>query len=106
MAGILIIYIIISVIEIHSSSKPGIDVKQLGKETISEKTDHAKIFRLSINTATYNELINHPYITDEQAKKIIRYRQIRPIQSYTQLEYLDIFSKTELEKIAPYINYR
>ena len=69
-------------------------------------TDPAKINKLAINIALYNELNKHPYISDDQAIKIIRNRKIHYIESFNQLEDLNIFPSKELLKIRPYFSYK
>ncbi|NOT37189.1 MAG: hypothetical protein HOP11_07405 [Saprospiraceae bacterium] len=66
-----------------------------------------KIFKkLNINSSDLDELQEHPYITDRQAKFIIEYRRqnnrIHDLQSLKETNY---FSESWFEKISPYLEF-
>lgn len=65
-----------------------------------------KTVKININKATLNQLRHHPYISFEQAKCIINYRnRYGVIQDIGQLRLLDEFPEKELERISHYVSY-
>lgn len=71
--------------------------------TISNTTP---LHRLNINTATHEQLRNHPYITYIMASQICDYRRIRGnIKALADLAFLPTFKAETIQKLAPYIMY-
>lgn len=59
---------------------------------------------LNINTADIRTLVAHPYLTYQQAKAVVRYREQHG--SFASVEALDaifLMDKTTLKKIRPYL---
>jgi DNA uptake protein ComE-like DNA-binding protein len=61
--------------------------------------------QLNINTATFKELLAHPYLTFELVKGIVHFREkIRPFKSVDELKQIELFNEEIFSKIAPYLN--
>lgn len=66
----------------------------------------SNIKRIRINTASFQVLNSHPYISYEQTKAILRYlRLYGKIESAEQLSKINIFSEDELKKVMPYLDF-
>lgn len=68
------------------------------------EVDKSKIRKLNINTATSEELKNHPYMNWNIANSIVKMRSRH--QNYTSLEQLlesELISKELLNKLRPYL---
>lgn len=74
------------------------------KTTIKIERDPNIIDKININTATYNDLINIPYITERIALEIIQTRNekgyFKSIDDLLEVKYI---GEATLEKIRPYI---
>ncbi len=61
---------------------------------------------LNINRADFRTLVRHPYLSYEQVKAIVVYRQkygnIRDVRALRQLQ---VFSDEELQRIMPYLTF-
>ncbi len=66
--------------------------------------DKMEIQKFHINTISYDELKNHPYLKEKEVKKIIQLRSASPIRDYTQLFSL-ISDSSRVIKIKPYLLY-
>ena len=61
--------------------------------------------QLAVNTATASVLAAHPYITSQQARSIVRYRQQHgPFFSLDDLGHVVLWDDATLEKLAPYLS--
>ena len=87
------------------------EVYGLRPEVISRLKKHTYISpnfcpqRLNINTADTRALAAHPYLTYQQAKSIVCYReQHGPFPRITALEALILMDKATLEKVGPYLD--
>ena len=64
-----------------------------------------KIIRINLNTASENELAQHPYISNYQAKAIVKYREImNKFSTPEQLKSNYIFTQSEMQKARPYLS--
>jgi competence protein ComEA len=86
------------------------EVYNLKPETINKILPYltckkTKIRQININTATFKEINAHPYITYEQTKAIFYLRNKQAILSFNQLFENKTFSKSEIEKLKPYITF-
>ncbi len=69
--------------------------------------DTSNIRKIPINSASYTDLLRHPYINESQVEAIISYRQLSG--SFTGLSDLArnrIFSIDELNRLRPYLELR
>lgn len=65
-----------------------------------------KIKKLNINTATYQELVSHPYIDAYLTKLILRHREKNgPIRSLDELQQTTHAYPELIEKLRPYITF-
>ena len=63
-----------------------------------------KIKKLNINTATYKELVAHPYIDAYLTKLILRHREQKgPIRDLTELQQITHAYPELVEKLRPYV---
>ncbi len=68
--------------------------------------DKTKIKRLNVNTADYDALNRHPYISGKQAKAILNYRlQHGRYSSYLDLEKVILLNKETLQKLEFYLEF-
>ena len=62
--------------------------------------------KIKINSLSYEELKSHPYIDWKTAKKIVNYREDwHKIKDEKTLLSESIFTKSQLDKILPYLNF-
>lgn len=67
----------------------------------------ATVRPLRLNTATFSELIHHPYITFEQAKDLTNYRRRhKKIEDVTALQQMPSFTKEEIDRLLPYLSFK
>jgi competence ComEA-like helix-hairpin-helix protein len=59
--------------------------------------------QINLNSATTEQLHQHPYISAVQAAQIVAVREVEPIGDVNTLKRLKIFTKKELERLNPYI---
>jgi DNA uptake protein ComE-like DNA-binding protein len=85
------------------------EVYPLNKEKLQEIQHqlYAKgpVKRLSINGATFKELIAHPYLNYDLVKGIVSFREkIRPFKAVDELKQIELFNEERFSKIAPYLS--
>ncbi len=69
-------------------------------------TFEPKIRKLKINTASFQELIKHPYINYKQAQIIVDIRERKDnISSIKRLGLLDEFSEKDIRRLSPYLSF-
>ncbi len=86
--------------EVYGLSPAVID--RLQKHAYISANFHAQ--PLNINTEDIQKLAAHPYLTYQQAKSIVRYReQHGPFTHIEALEELLLLDRDTLEKVAPYL---
>lgn len=86
------------------------EIKKLDSVRIQKFVSHLKadtnlIKKIQLNKANFNQLNKHPYISYEQASKIVRYRRVSG--NFIELRGLiqkGIFTEEELSRIAPYLS--
>lgn len=70
------------------------------------KADESLVQMLHINSLSFKEINSHPYISYEQTKAIVRYRDRHGrIRSITELEQLEEFDDATLEKLKHYLSF-
>ena len=63
-----------------------------------------KIRKLNINTATYKELVSHPYIDAYLTKLILNHREKKgPIRDLNELQQITHAYPELVEKLKPYL---
>ena len=61
---------------------------------------------LRLNTATFRELLRHPYLNYEQVKAIVNYRERQgALQTLQELSLSGAFSAADLERLTPYVSF-
>ena len=61
---------------------------------------------LRLNTATFRELLRHPYLNYEQVKAIVNYRERQgALQTLQELSLSEAFSAADLERLVPYVSF-
>jgi len=66
--------------------------------------DEIEIRKVNINTAEYKDLVYHPYVSKENAKNILNYRNFAgKIKSFDELLKQKAISKEFYDKLNPYI---
>lgn len=62
--------------------------------------------KVKINTATFKQIIRHPYLNYEQTKSIVRYRdKFGPLRSFQALSLDSNFQEKDFQRLAPYIDF-
>lgn len=83
----------------------GIDKELLDKVAPHIEVNQALIKRLDINTATFKELVHHPYLSYEQVKNIVSFREkVRPFKANEELKQIELIDEALFSKIANYLN--
>ena len=69
-------------------------------------TDSSFIRKIQVNTATYRELIAHPYLNDQLVRGILNYLKLQKrINSIDELVQNHILNHDEAERISPYLDF-
>ena len=67
--------------------------------------DTSRLQRLDINTATYSQLLRHPYLDKHQVAAIVRLREKQgAFQSLDDLHQIPIIEQETYNKIIPYLS--
>ena len=62
--------------------------------------------KLSVNNASFKTLVRHPYISYEQTKAIVNFRERKgKITSWEPLSLMEEFSASEITKLTPYLSF-
>jgi len=70
------------------------------------KTSAVNVRKVDVNTATFNTLRSHPYISYEQAKDILDYRRnYGYIADAEALHSIGIFTDEQLQQLLPYLDF-
>lgn len=83
----------------------GMDDERFSKISpyITIKPDVAKV---RINSASFQQLNKHPYISYKQAKTILDVRERKGrIESVNRLSLLEEFSKKDIDRLIPYLDF-
>lgn len=71
--------------------------------TVQETPDLQKI---PLNTASFYQLVRHPYISKEQTQALLQYRQLYgKIADLDALRHTNIFTEEELTQLSPYLTF-
>lgn len=69
-------------------------------------TIEPEAIKIKINSATFQELNKHPYISYKQTKIIIDIRERKDkIESMSRLSLLDEFTDTDINRLSPYLAF-
>lgn len=61
---------------------------------------------INLNTADFNTLRRHPYMSYEKANAIATYRRIHgPIKNLDELQLMPEFTETDFKRLAPYVRF-
>jgi len=94
-----------------------VDVAQLGEvygitpelvERLAAQlsADSSLIKKIPVNTAIYKDLINHPYLNDQQVRGILNYRRLQNrINNLNELVRNNILKSEEAERLRPYLAF-
>ena len=67
--------------------------------------DTSAIHKIQLNSATFRELLRHPYLEYEEVKAIVNYRDFKgTIQSFKELQSNYILSDSLLRQVLPYLD--
>jgi DNA uptake protein ComE-like DNA-binding protein len=82
----------------------GIDEERLAGFKAQLKVDSSLISKLNINTATFKELLRHPYLNYEQVKSLVRFReQIGAFPNLEGISQLEHFTIDDVKRLSPYL---
>lgn len=69
-------------------------------------TINNNVNRLKVNSATFQELNRHPYISYQQAKIIVDIRTRKgTVDSLNRLALLDEFTEKDIKRLSPYLSF-
>lgn len=69
-------------------------------------TIEPNIVKIRVNSATFQELNKHPYISYNQAKIILDIRERKgKIDSVNRLSLLEEFTRKDIERLTPYLDF-
>lgn len=84
----------------------GIDTPKFNEIKDQIKIEIEAIRKLNINTAEFEELKRHPYLSFKQMNAIIQYRkQHGPYKSIADLNKVLILNPETIQRIAPYLSF-
>ena len=87
------------------------EVYGINRDLVEQLTTHLSvdsslIRKISVNTATFRELVVHPYINEQQARGIQNYIRLQKrINSLNELVQNNILKREDAEKIRPYLTF-
>ena len=68
--------------------------------------DSSFIRKIPVNTATYRDMIAHPYLNDQQVRGILNYLRLQKrINSLDELVRNNILKREDAEKVRPYLDF-
>lgn len=80
----------------------GLPDSLLGRFTLHE----APVRQLDVNTASFKELLRHPYLSYEQVRALVNHRdKYGPLRELRQLSLYPCFSEADLERLSPYLAF-
>lgn len=83
---------------------PGIRPENIDIIASQISIDTGLVKKISINTASYEELVKHPYVSGELAVQIVRFRgYFRPFETVRELGQLDLRNPLDFDKLVPYL---
>ncbi len=68
--------------------------------------DTSFIVKLNLNSATFRELLRHPYLEYEDVKALVNYREFKgSMQSFKEFQDNYILADSVLQKVEPYLYF-
>jgi len=68
------------------------------------QVDDTQVQKLNINTASFKELVRHPYLSYEMVQNMVNFRDdVRLYHSVEELKNIELFSEDLMSKIANYL---
>ena len=84
----------------------GINAELVDRLAAQLSIDSSLIKKIPVNKATFNELLRHPYISEQQARVIINYRRLQnSINNIVELVQNNILERDAAKKIRPYLSF-
>ncbi len=84
----------------------GIKPELVEKLTPQLSIDKLLIRKMSINTATFKDLISHPYLNEQQTKGILNYKKLQGrINGLDELVRNNILTREDADRIEPYVSF-
>ena len=69
--------------------------------------DEVSLTQLEVNTSEFKFLLRHPYLSYEQVKSIVNFREkLGPIQNMTELLELEGFTEKDTLRLRPYLSFK
>jgi DNA uptake protein ComE-like DNA-binding protein len=69
--------------------------------------DTGLLRKIYINSASYSDLLRHPYIEERQVEAIMSHRQLYgPLTGIPDLIANRIFTTEEMSRLRPYLEFR
>ena len=82
----------------------GLDSLQIIKMKDKIVLDKIDLIKVKINSATFKELVNHPYLSFSDVKKIVNYRQMHgKFSTLEQILENNLINPKQYRKIVPYL---
>lgn len=70
------------------------------------KADRRLIKKMRVNSAEFKQLLKHPYLSYEQVKAIVNYRdKHKKIEGIEAFEMMEEFTKEDIERLRPYLAF-
>jgi competence protein ComEA len=85
----------------------GLDSMTYAALALQVSVDASRIKKININTVTFDELSNFPYLSYKQMNAMIRFREEHgDYESINDLGNIAIMDKATVQKIKPYLKYK
>lgn len=86
-----------------------LEVYKMRKETVAELGDifiyNQGLIKIPINTATFKQLLSHPYLDYNQVKAIVNFReQHGAFSQLSDIENIHIFKGKDISRLLPYLD--
>ena len=84
----------------------GIDHELVERLASYLSVDSSHIRTIHVNSATFRDLISHPYLNEQQVRGILNYRNLQKrINNMDELIQNNILKPEEADRIRPYLNF-
>ena len=84
----------------------GVNGDLVERLTSQLSADTSLIRKIPVNTATYRDLIAHPYLNDQQVRGIMNYLRLQKhINSLDELVQNNILKREDAERLRPYLEF-